>query len=167
MLIYPKIINNLIIILILFGVAACASKKDTSKNSVFQDTKPQLLFLNYNIKKDSKNNKTVKFINKIIADGKLKINSNKYIENGVSGDLQCHQLDKNSNIIQSIIIKNPLKKSIESLNDSLSFQTKNIELNSASFSLKLKLEPDAKYISIHEISTLTNASNPLIKTKLY
>ncbi|GAA3616559.1 hypothetical protein GCM10022396_38520 [Flavivirga amylovorans] len=144
----------------------CASKKSLSTNTNNIEKTPKIIFLNYTIKKTSNDSRTVHFINKIITEGKLKDHNKNSKKEPVSGDLMCYQLDKKSNILQSIIIKNPLKKTVESLNDSKSFQTNSIDLNSTSFSLRLKLEPYAKYVSINEITQDKKEVLPLIKTKI-
>lgn len=167
MLVYPKIINNLIIALVLICITACTTTKRVAQNTTVEELNPKLIFLNYTISENNKGKKNIQLINKIITDGKLKISSNEYIKSGIAGDLVCKQLDENNNILQSITIKDPLKKTIESLNDSLSFQIKNVELKNTAFSLKLKLEANTKYISIHEINKSKTVTNPLIKTKLY
>ena len=164
--VYPKIINSLIISLILFCVTACSTTKRVIQNSATEEANPKLIFLNYTISEDRKGKKNIQFINKIIADGKLKINNNKHIESGISGDLICNQLDKKSNIIQSITIKNPLVKNFEYVDDSKAFKTKTVVLKNAEFSLKLKLDPNTEYISIYEVTKVLTHTKPLIKTKI-
>lgn len=143
-------------------VNSCASKQNSIQNSAVEESNPKLLFLNYKISEDDNGNKTIKFINKIITDGKLKQNS--YTNEGVYGDLICQQLDKKSNVLQSITIKNPLVKNFEFVNDLKQFERKNVELKTAEFSLKLKLEPYTKYITINEITKNKNENKPLVKT---
>ncbi len=166
MLVYPKIINNLIIALVLICITACTTTKRVAQNTTVEELNPKLIFLNYTISENNKGKKNIQFINKIITDGKLKISSNEYIKSGIAGDLICTQLDKNSNILQSITIKNPLVKIFEYVDDSKTFKTKKVELKDTEFSLKLKLEPNAQYISIYEIEKKLAQTKPLIKTKI-
>ncbi|PIA81146.1 hypothetical protein BFR04_15735 [Gaetbulibacter sp. 4G1] len=166
MLVYPKIINNLIIALVLICITACTTTKRVAQNTTVEELNPKLIFLNYTISENNKGKKNIQFINKIITDGKLKISSNEYIKSGIAGDLICTQLDKNSNILQSITIKNPLVKIFEYVDDSKTFKTKKVELKNTEFSLKLKLEPNAQYISIYEIEKKLAQTKPLIKTKI-
>lgn len=144
----------------------CASKQSLITNTNKIDTPPKIIFLNYAIKKTSNGNRTIRFVNKKVAEGKLKNHNNESIENSTSGDLQLLQLDKKSNILQSMIVKNPLAKTIEYVDESKSFQTKSFDLDSVQFSLRLQLKPNTKYISIHDISDSKKATKPLIKTKL-
>ncbi|TGV02028.1 hypothetical protein [Flavivirga rizhaonensis] len=159
----PKITIAFFFFMMLLG---CASKQSLSTNTNKIEKTPKIIFLNYTIKKTSNGNRTVSLINKIITEGKLKDHNKNSKKEPVSGDLMCYQLDKKSNILQSIIVKNPLKKTVESLNDSKSFQTSHIELKHTSFSLRLKLEPQTKYISINEITQVKKEIKPLIKTKI-
>ncbi len=145
---------------------SCGSKKGISQEEIKQESNPKLLFLNYTISKDENGKKSIQFINKIIADGKAKSNSNKYIKIGAIGDLKCSQLDKDSTEINHIIIKNPFIKTIEFVNDSLTFENKRIVLNKAPISLRLQLHSKTKLMVISEIIDSLENSNPLISTKL-
>ena len=117
--------QNIALLLTLFVCTimnSCASKKDAIQNSTIEELNPKLIFLNYKISEDLKGTKNIQLINKIITDGKLK--NNTHPNDGVSGDLICNQLDENSNILQSITIKNPLVKTFEYADDSNQFQRK-------------------------------------------
>jgi len=160
-----KNVNTFYITLLLLVVlTACGTKQATLSNTNTIKSTPKLLFLNYNLKKNKNGTKSIQFINKIITDGTLK--NHKIIKNGTIGDLQCSQLNKKNKIIKSKIIKNPLKKTIEYLDDSKSFHIKEVNLDSTQISLKLKLEHDTKYIIISEISN-SKKTIPLIKTKIH
>ncbi|GAA4805753.1 hypothetical protein [Litoribaculum gwangyangense] len=109
------------------------------------------------------NDVTLQFINQIVADVKLK--KNKVLE-GITGDLICAQLDKNNNILQRQIVKNPLIKNIEYIDDSKSFNNKQIELDSTQIAIRLQLEPNTKYISIYNFNTKKNKTKALITTAI-
>src|SRR5690606_33974229 len=146
---------------------SCASKKNKVINeTVIETLPPKIVFLNYTISKGNNGKKHIQFINKIITDGKLKNNSDTYLKTGAVGDLKCSQLNKDSVAIKTVIIKNPLSKTIEYLNDSLIFESRKMELNRAPLSLRLSLYDQTKYISIAEISDSLHDSRPLITTKL-
>lgn len=136
---------------------------ETSNSSL--ESNPKIIFLNYSIKKNSDINRSIRFINKTIADGKLKNTQSN--QAGVSGDLICFQLDKKSNILESILVKNPLCKSMEFLDETKSFQRQQIHLDSSRFSIRLQLKPNTKYISISDFSTFENQKNPLVKTEIH
>ncbi|GAA3636794.1 hypothetical protein GCM10022397_23010 [Flavivirga jejuensis] len=143
----------------------CASKQSLlTTHTDKTETTPKIVFLNYTIKKIPNGDRTIRFINKIETEGKLKNHNNKSLETSLPGDLQLFQLDKKSNIIQSIIIENPLAKTIEYMDESKSFQSRRVDLDSTQFSLKLQLKPNTKYISIHSINKSKSKTKPLIKT---
>ena len=157
---------KLIIATILTVCFSCASKKNLVDENVNEASPPKLIFLNYSISKDENNNKNIQFINKIIANGKLKSNSSNYLKTGNIGDLKCSQLNKDSVEIASVIIKNPLSKNIEFINDSLIFENKKIALNKASFSIRLQLRSKTTFIAIKEIKDSLQNASTLNITKL-
>ncbi|WP_346882986.1 hypothetical protein [uncultured Algibacter sp.] len=100
-----------------------------------------------------------------MVDGKFK--NPKTTTKDTYGDLICLQLDKKSNILERTTIKNPLFKTIEFIDDSKSFHTKHIDLDSTNFSVRLQLKQNAQYISLIEVNlNNTSVSKPLITTKL-
>jgi len=126
---------------------------------------PKLLFLNYNITKNSDGKKAIQFINKIITDGKLKTIANSNYEKNY-GDLECAELDENLNTIERIHIKDPLVKIFEYVNDFDTFETKMIEVDSSQFSVRLQLHENTKFIAINEITNSDKENKTLIITKL-
>lgn len=161
-----KLLSKLVISSVLLVIFACASKKVKVEDSLPQETPSKLIFLNYTISMDDHGNKNIQFINKIVTDGKLKNNTNQYLNKGSIGDLICQQLDKDSTEITSITIQNPLSKHIEFLNDSLIFETKKVDLKSAPLSLRLQIHHNTKFIAINHIIDSLQNSKTLIITKL-
>ena len=145
---------------------SCASKKNVEINMDQIETTPKIVFLNYVIEKKLDGTKSIEYLDKIVTKGKLKSFYKNTTEVVHSGDLRCLQLDKNTNILFHTIIKNPLVKTIEYPNDSLSFQTKSIDLNRANFTIRMQLETNTKYIRIFEIDEKKSNLRPLITTKL-
>lgn len=150
-------------------ITSCVTKKTTttsSTNTKLVELPPKLIFLNYNLKKTSNDSRSISLINKIITEGSLKKQVSNQNEVAEVGDLMYHQLDENSKILQHEIIKNPLVKIFEYIDDSKSFQMQKVELDSAQISLKLKLEPSTKYITITHIRDLNSKPEVLIKTPI-
>ncbi len=157
----------LIKLALLFAVAlviGCASKQNIVTNEAIITKEPQLLFLNYSISKQSNGKKHIRFINKIVTDGKLKHKANRNFQNGTIGDLECVELDENLNRIQSLHIKDPLVMIVEYVNDSNALEKKTIKLDSSQFSIKLQMHTNTKFILINEITETENEK--LIITKL-
>ena len=164
-----NIIKSILVVLWLclhFSVLSCGIPKTISEEQKPLETNPKIIFLNYSVSKEENGNKKMVFINKIIANGRLKNYSNKYLKTGNKGDFICTQKDKNSNNIETVYIKNPFSKTIEYINDSLIFESKKIDLKTAQLSLRLQLNGKTKSIIIGEIIDDLKNSNQLIETKL-
>lgn len=155
-----------LLLLLLALEIGCAAKKNTANNTPNIENASKLIFLNYRISKDENEQKHIEFTGKTIVDGKLKNASNQYLKIGVMGDLKCCQLNNDSIEIHTVIIKNPLNKPIEYINDSLIFETKTKELQKASFSLRLQLHPETKYMAIKEITDSLQNYKILIINKI-
>lgn len=144
-------------------VFSCASKQETTtKEEMIIKSDPKLLFLNYQMQK--LNDKTnITLINQITTDGKLKDKTKTQVSTTV-GDLECLVLDERLIQLERHTIKNPLKKIVEFINDAGELEKRQLDLDSAQFSLKLQLHPKARYIIINEITE----TNPIkhISTKI-
>lgn len=148
--------------LVLTILVSCGSKKYNIENDSAFDMTPKLIFLNFKIDKTNNNDRKLTLINKIVTNGKLKdkSSSNDFEE---VGDLRCNQLDKNNEVLQSQIVKNPLKRIIEYTDESGAFQVARLPIDSAQVSLKLKLIPNTKYITISDIRDKDKTPETLIK----
>ena len=144
-------------------VIACASKQQVIDNDTQIEEHPKLLFLNYMISKMVDGEKNIKLINQIITDGTLK-KMTKISDKKKFGDLECNTYDKDLNQIGTHSIKNPLKKTMEYINDLGNFEKKIFDLDSAQFSIRLQLQPGVKYIKISELTT--KGQKELITTEL-
>lgn len=156
-----SILTSFLVVTILFS---CGIKKNSPEVHETLENNPKLIFLNYTISKNENGEKQMGFLNKIITDGKLK--NNTFPKTGVIGDLKCMQLDENTNLLQSIIIKNPLEKVLEFVNDSLTFEKRKVELKNSELALRLQLHNKTKSIVISEIIDSLQNSKVLIKTVL-
>jgi hypothetical protein len=145
---------------------ACGIKKNKPQDNEIAELNPKLIFLNYSITKNENGEKSIKFINQIVADGKLKNISKNFIKNPAIGDLKCSQLDQNSKELQILFIENPLEQVIEFVNDSLSFEKKSVILEKNEISLRLQLHSKTKSILISEVIDSLNHTKQLIKTEL-
>lgn len=145
---------------------SCASKKALLKEEAVLEPNPKLIFLNYSLSESSSGLYNIQFISKKITDGKLKSNSAKYVKWGTIGDLVCMQLDKNETPITRQIIKNPLLKSIEYINDSLQFESKQIRTKKSSLALRFQLKQACKSITISQVTDSLQNTTPLIITKI-
>ena len=140
----------------------CKNSKAISENQSEIQGVSKILFLNYSIEKTSNGKRVIQFINKKIVDGKLKPISFESIENGIVGDLIFTEFDKKSKVLHQLLIKNPLFKTIEYVDDSKNFKTETIKSDKTQFSIRLQLNSNTKYITISNFAE----NDPLIKTQI-
>ncbi|MDO6760875.1 hypothetical protein Q4566_11740 [Tamlana sp. 2_MG-2023] len=151
------------ILLVALGfVQACKTAKTEIPIATTIEENPKIIFLTYSISEAPSGERSMQFVSQKIVDGSLKNNSDRSVQNAVDGDLICLQFDEQSNIISRSLIKNPLKKSIESLNESKSFEMQSINLNKTKFSTRIALKSQTRNITI---SNFANSKN-LISTKI-
>ena len=143
---------------------SCSVSKNTSDPSLNESNpkdSPRILFLNYEITRDSVNSTyTAQLINTVVAQGSLK-NDNPPPLKPVSGDLELQVLNTNQQIISTLYIANPLDKSVEFVNDRGELQQKMISLGTAQFSVRLQLEPGAHSALLKRI-TESNSENTIL-----
>lgn len=135
-----------IYILLLISFCSCDSLHKVSNKKTESISEPKILFLNYKIYKTSTDVARIKLLHKIIAKGILKTS---FYENNnpKKGDIKCTQINSKSMSVDSVFLSNPLIKIIEYVNDSGQFEKKTIVLDSAEFSIRMPLNPTAKFIT--------------------
>lgn len=143
-------------VLLLLLSSSCKSKQ------IDPNKPPRIIFVNYNITKDTDGNISIDLINKIITDGKLKQGVS-YKENVEFGDLKIIQANNKSKPIHSIVIANPLVKNVEYTDESGGLGRKIIELETTQFTLRMQLDPQTKYIIIEKSN---DQNKRLTKNKL-
>ena len=153
---------NLLLLICFTLFSGCKNSKNVATPHSKLENYPKIIFLNYSIQKTKNDKISIQFISKKIVDGKLKGTPNQSIENGKQGDLIFSEHNKKSKITNQILIKNPLNKTIEFVDESKNIQTKNIKSKKTQFSIRLQLKNDTKYITISNFAK----NEPLIKTKI-
>jgi len=164
--------NGLIFILsfCLGGLLSCILPHSSVSNNTNLDSvvkKPQIIFLNYSIKLDkSKGECEIRLINKIIAEGSLKIiRSSPEIKK--TGDLECVALDDNLDPVDSIIISDPLNITVEFVNGNNTFNKREIGKDSAQFTVRMQLNEQIRAFGIKKNSPSKNQNSYLLITKVY
>lgn len=163
----PKIIAFLKLLPVFLCTLVCVScgvNREASASEKTYEVKqtPKIVFLNYSIKKNENGNKTVAFLDSKKVEGTLK-NQKKILDKKVNlGDLVCAQLDASSSIVSQQLIKNPLVKTVEYVDETKNFKVVQMELDSSEFTVRLQLYPETKYVAIN----INNEENPLILTKV-
>ncbi|WP_298530521.1 hypothetical protein [uncultured Algibacter sp.] len=158
-------LTTLISFVIICPSYSCSSTKNPAENKQTVENTPKIIFLNYSIKHENNGHVLVKLINTIKTDGKLKKTINAYNQEGIPGDLKCNQLNKKQKPLQSVLIKNPLSKDFEYVDDFKEFKIAHVELDSTEFSVRLQLLPDTKYVSITNYQQKPS-DKPLILTQV-
>ena len=148
-------IRYISLILILL-ISSCKTKQ------IGTDRPPMIIFLNYDISKDSDGEIKVDFINKIISEGRLKKDLSQE-KSFAKDDIICIQNNSRSKPIQSMIIPNPFVKRVESIDDSGRLYMKLIEVDSTQISIRMQLNPLTKFIILEQMN---KPNKRLIKTKI-
>lgn len=155
-------LNKITLLLTFLLFLGCKSAKNTSNQSSQIENESKILFLNYVIKKNDNGERFVEFINKKIAVGKVKQNPFESIENGVQGDLVFKELNKKKQIIHEALIRNPLVKKMEYVDEHKQFKTSVVDFDEMQFSLRLQLKSSTKTITISNFGE----TEPLIITQI-
>ncbi|WP_194766125.1 hypothetical protein [Tamlana sp. I1] len=141
---------------------ACGTTKTVNPETLVIADTNKIIFLTYSISEDPSGKRTLTFIKQNIVEGKLKPNSSWSVENAQEGDLICAQLNKNSNIISTRLIKNPLKKHVESFHPSGNIEITTINQDKTQFSVRLALHSQTSIITISNFADRKS----LISTKI-
>jgi hypothetical protein len=151
------------------GVLSCVAthssfRYDSSGES--EVISPRIIFLDYSIKLDKlKGEPEIKLINKVITNGKLKINRS-YSEIPKPGDLMCVSINTQIEPVDSILISDPLNITVESVNENNAFFKKEIALDSNHFSIRMQLTEKTDAIAIRKRTKPENQNSYLLITKI-
>ena len=127
---------------------------------------PKIILLNYSIRSDkSKAEPEVRLIDKQVAEGKLKMVSQKP-EMSKPGDLKCISLNNRLEPVDSIIITDPLNITVESVDATNDLFKKEIELDSAQFSIRMQLSESTYAYAIKKKTDYKHQNSYLVLTKI-
>ncbi|MBU2939347.1 hypothetical protein KO494_07325 [Lacinutrix sp. C3R15] len=159
----PKVYLKSCAIVVLLCIFSCASNKQVIAESPETISTSQILFLNYVLVKNDQDEKSITLINKINTEGILK-GKPENIQNPEVEDLEYSILDKDFNELEKGALKNPLKKTVEFVNDFGNFEKRVLDLDSVQFNIRLQLPAKAKYIVITELTNTESIQH--ITTKI-
>jgi len=158
-------ISALLFLIMISLLMSCNPAKHTySSDPVETKATPKILFLNYQISRDStKTNYSAQLINMIIKEGTIKEDPQ---HNGQAeiDDLELLVLDRNQQLISHRHIPNPLDKSVEYVNDARQLEQKMVHLDSAQFSIRLQIKPRASSILLNRFIGNETEAKLLLKT---
>ena len=105
-----------------------------------------MLFLNYQANKNSNGSISIKLINQIVANGRIKEKPNYSPTN--DDDWECFQLNSDKKILQHIFIENPFSQNFEYLNDNKELEIKKIDFDSVQVSIRFQLHKNTKFVTL-------------------
>lgn len=156
----------LLLIMISIMISCHPAKHTYSSDPVETKATPKILFLNYQISRDStKTNYNAQLINMIIKEGTIKEDQQEMGQAEIH-DLELLVRDRNQQIISHRYIPNPLDKSVEYVNDAGQFERQMIHLDSAQFSIRLQIEPDASSILLNRYTGNNTEGTLLLNTQI-
>jgi len=145
----------LLLLISLAIISSCkVSERATGSKEVVRPAQesPKIIFLNYSITENKSNHHyTIELIDKTIVNGKIKKNSNIPIT-PVMDDLAYTVSDKDKMVLEENFIENPLRRTFEFVDDNGQLAKKDVVLDSALFSLRIQLDPKARYVSLARYS---------------
>ena len=159
------LLGNLFLVISCTGYYSCSAQAQDVASVVKERIGPKLLFLHYTISKDSNEVYHAEFINKILADGRLKDDSNT-LPISEEGAIECIQFDKNKRVLDRTYSKNPLRPIVEYVNDKGDLEKRQLDLDSAQLAIKLQLKETTTCIRLFVIDESGNASIELITTSI-
>lgn len=127
---------------------------NTSTNDKITNETPKIIFLNYLIVNDTiKQEYRIRLINKIITEGKIKENTI-ISKTPAIDDIEYIVLNNESQVLTRNYIANPLHRTLEYVTDNGQLAKKDIQLDSTQFSLRIPLDPSARFISMERYTGL-------------
>ena len=158
-----------LLLFFLVGSVSCmithSNVRDENNNEVTTSS-PEIIFLNYSARSDRSNGEIeIRLIDKYIAEGKLKTN-NPEPEISRPGDLKCITLSNRMEPIDSLIIADPLNISLESVDENNALFRKEIQLDSAQFSIRMQLSKQAYAIAIMRNTVTLDQKSSLLITRI-
>lgn len=164
---FPNLIP--ILLIYLMGWQSCFVTHSNTRTAINRDSTtvtPKIIFLDYSVKPDKSNGALeILLINKIVTEGKLKIN-NAQTAIPKPGDLKCITLDNQMNPVDSLIVPDPLSVTVESVNEKNELFKKEITKDSAQFSIRFQLNEKIYAIGIKKSTNSENQNSYLLITKL-
>lgn len=147
-------LRRLSLIVYIFWSASCSGPRNIS-GSAGQESdivnQNQIVFLNYAFWKDQDSFSHITLINKTVTDGKMKGSSSNHLP-AREGDLKCMTLDGEMRPVSTVIIPDPLIKRVEYQQENGALASKEVELDSTVFSVRMQLEAGSRYIAISRIN---------------
>jgi len=136
---------------------------NTEPTNEAEFSSPKIAFITCVIVNDTvKHQYRIRLVSKIIADGNVKERATKPFLPKVN-DLEYAVLSASSMVLTRTYFANPLNQTVEFVDDNRQLAKKEISLDSTQFSLRIPLDPKAKFVSFEKYNG-TNSDNTKLLT---
>jgi len=114
----------------------------------------KVVFVNYKLFRLANGKRQLSYLNHTIKEGRLKRFTT--TTPGKPNDLICIQYNNRYRKLHSVLIKDPLRKIMEHIDDEKQLQTQVLELDEAFFSVRMQLHPQTRFIAVRNFSEEEN-----------
>ncbi len=160
------IVALLCLIMISILISCNPPRNTYSSDQVETRSTPKILFLNYQISRDSTSETfDAQLISMMIVEGSIKEDQSPNTQ-AEKGDLELLVLDSNQQIMTHHHIPNPLDKSVEYVNNTGQFERQMIHLDSTQFSIRLQVESSASSILLKRTIDDNTEGTLLLNTQI-
>lgn len=139
------------LLVLIAGLASCAGTKSVSEErgstAVSASAEPQIIFLNYSIKKKPDKSYHIELIDQIVAEGTIKQVA-RHSHANLKSDLSCLTLDKDKRPLSTQAIPDPFTKRVEFLQEDGNYSTREFSLDSTVISIRMQLESASRYVAV-------------------
>jgi hypothetical protein len=156
-------------VVVMVELTSCSAfrKSPAAETVIATEEVSRIVFLNYSIVNDTAmGNYKIRLINQIISEGKLKDPNSGTLKPEIN-DLDYLVLDEKSNLLSRKFIANPLNKELEYVSEEGQLAVKFFQADSAQFSLRIQLEPKAKYIVLEKYTGIETKNIHLLTSEIH
>lgn len=139
--------------MVLLCFLSCKNSKSLAETEELYKSN-KVVFVNYKLFRLADGKRQVSYLNHTIKEGRLKRPVT--TSPGKSNDLICVQYDNKHRKLYSVLIKDPLRKTLEHIDDEKQLQTQVLELDEAFFSVRMQLHPLTRFIAVRNFSEEEN-----------
>lgn len=156
--------KQLLALILMFAVFSTLTAQQNKERALKKD---KILFINLFMKKESKSTYQINLLKQKVVFGKFKqrFEKQKSIAKAKDGDVILTLLDKKQNVIHTIVIDDPLSKSMEYPTNK-GFEKGNVNLKEAKFPVRLQLDYNAAYISVQRMNSSNKTSSKGLTFKI-
>ena len=137
-------IRFLLISFVMIAFWSCKTTQPTVIEEIVLDSSPRILFVMYKFQ-----NGELLLDNKVITEGKLK-EGDSSIFDPKAGDFVFSQIDQEKTVLKQQVVEDPRTRIIEYADDTGVMQKKEVQVENAEFMIRVKLEPQAAFLTIEE-----------------